>query len=300
MRIFRFDPELARPVEDGGSRFQLGRLFADGTGVSASVLYFGPRGRAVGGGTEGQQLWAVVVGGGWVGGPDAARRLVSPGYAVLWEEGEKQDAGSDAGMTVVCLAGAFDVRAYAVTTEVVVTDYDPAWPEWFGALCERIWPAVKDVALRIDHVGSTSVPGLPAKPIIDMDVVVPDETAVHPAIDALTAVGYEWRGDLGVPGRQAFEPPAGTDLPAHHLYLVVEDNKAHLDHWLLRDLLRGDPEARARYGDLKRRNAEAAAGDIDYYVAAKAELVAELLTRAREERGLPPASYWEPELPERA
>ena len=247
----------------------------------------------------GQQLWAVVAGSGWVRFPDATRRPVGAGHAVLWEEGEEQDAGSDDGMTVVCLTGTFDVRAYAVTTEVVVLEYDPAWPEWFEVLCERIWPAVEGIAIRIDHVGSTSVPDLPAKPIIDMDIVVHDESAVRPAIDALAAIGYEWRGDLGVPGRQAFEPPDGADTPAHHLYLVVEDNKAHLDHWLLRDLLREDPGARARYGDLKRRNAEDADGDIDYYVAAKAELVAELLTRARAERGLPAATYWEPELPDR-
>jgi GrpB-like predicted nucleotidyltransferase (UPF0157 family) len=80
--------------------------------------------------------------------------------------------------------------------------------------------------------------------------------------------------------------------------VVVEDNKAHLDHWLLRDLLRADADARQRYATLKRRNQELAAGDMDFYVAAKAGLVAELLTRARAERGLPPAPNWQPDLPQ--
>ena len=66
----------------------------------------------------------------------------------------------------------------------------------------------------------------------------------------------------------------------------MEDNKAHLDHWLLRDLLRSDPEARERYAALKRRNAEVAARDMDVYVLAKHELVTELLDRARAERGI--------------
>ena len=128
-----------------------------------------------------------------------------------------------------------------------------------------------------------------------MDIVVASEDLVRPAIERLAAIGYRWRGDLGVVGRQAFSRPTGTDLPMHHLYLVVEDNKAHLDHWLLRDLLRSDAEARERYAELKRRNVSLAEGDMDVYVAAKAALVAELLTRARAERGLPPASYWLPD-----
>jgi GrpB-like predicted nucleotidyltransferase (UPF0157 family) len=76
---------------------------------------------------------------------------------------------------------------------------------------------------------------------------------------------------------------------------VVDGSKAHLDHVLLRDLLREDPDARNRYAVLKRANVTTAAGDIDVYVAAKASLVAELLTRARAERGYPPAEYWTPE-----
>lgn len=113
---------------------------------------------------------------------------------------------------------------------------------------------VAGVARRIDHVGSTAVPGLAAKPIIDTDVVVAAEDDIQLVIDRLAAVGYQWRGDLGVGGREAFRAPRGKGLPPHHLYLVVENNKAHLDHVLLRDLMRADPEARERYAALKRQN----------------------------------------------
>jgi GrpB-like predicted nucleotidyltransferase (UPF0157 family) len=182
-----------------------------------------------------------------------------------------------------------------VTNEIVVSDYDPQWPDWFETVRGHVWPAVQEIALRIDHVGSTSVPGLAAKPIIDMDIVVAAEVDVRTVIDRLATNSYQWRGDLGVPGRQAFEPTVDEGLPRHHLYLVVENSKAHLDHWLLRDLLREDADARQNYAALKRRNVELAQNDIEVYVAAKAALVAGLLTRARAERGLPPATYCEPD-----
>ncbi|MGH9078797.1 MAG: GrpB family protein [Acidimicrobiales bacterium] len=185
---------------------------------------------------------------------------------------------------------------YRQESQIVVRDYDPQWPAWFEAIRLRVWAAVEHLAVRIDHVGSTSVPGLAAKPIIDLDIVVATEAHREPVITHLATIGYPWLGDLDVPGRDAFEPSGQPELPEHHLYLVVEDNKAHMDHWLLRDLLRADPEACSRYAALKHRNAELAAGDIDVYVAAKAPFVAELLTRARAERGLPAASYWIPQV----
>ena len=127
-------------------------------------------------------------------------------------------------------------------------------------------------------------------PIIDLDVVVPTVEDVRPVIERLRSIGYRWRGDLGVTGREAFAPPDPDRPPRHHLYLVVDGNRAHQDHVLLRD----DPDVRARYAELKRANAVRAGDDIDVYVAAKAGLVAELLTRARAERGLPAVTYWDP------
>jgi GrpB-like predicted nucleotidyltransferase (UPF0157 family) len=160
----------------------------------------------------------------------------------------------------------------------------------------HIWPAVADVAVRIDHVGSTAVPGLAAKPIINIDIVVASQPDVPGVLERLATIGYRWRGDLGIPGREAFETAEDPGLPPHNLYVVVENNKAHLDHWLLRDLLRSDAQARARYADLKKRNAQIANRNMDVYVAAKAALVAELLTRARAERELPPSNYWKPDV----
>lgn len=204
--------------------------------------------------------------------------------------GGELDVATDVGAAVGAGAG-------SVSQDIVVSDYDAGWPEWFDQVAAIVWPAVEDLALRIDHVGSTSVPELAAKPIIDMDVVVASGGRVAPVIERLASIGYLWRGDLGVQGRQAFQPVDAGRLPPHHLYLVVENSRAHLDHVLLRDLLRTDPAARERYAALKRANVVLAAGDIDVYVAAKAALVAELLARARADLGYPPVAYWMPEVP---
>jgi len=140
------------------------------------------------------------------------------------------------------------------------------------------------------------VPGLAAKPIIDMDIVVASEPDVASVIERLATIGYRWRGDLGVPGREALKATRDHGLPPHNLYVVVDNTKAHLDHWLLRDLRRADAEARDRYAALKKRNPERADRHMDLYVAATPAFVAELLTRARAERGLPPATYWTPDV----
>ena len=286
MRIFRFDDEVSVPVDAFGSRFRIGPLADAGGPARVQVIHLPPGGLVGRHPAVGAQLFAVVAGAGWVSGGDGRRREVGPGTAAVWEPGEEHEAGSDGGLTAVCVEGAVEVTARAVTTEIVVADYDPAWPAWFEAVRAHVWPAVSDLAVRIDHVGSTSVPGLAAKPVIDMDIVVAADDAVRPVVARLAGIGYRWRGDLGIEGRQAFAPARDADMPPHHLYLVVEDSRAHRDHYLLRDLLRSDPEACERYGTLKRRNAAEVGGDIDAYGAAKADLVAELLARARTERGL--------------
>lgn len=295
MEIVRFDEEVSITVSDFGSRFSIGPLTGEDSCVRVQVMHVPPGGSIGRHPASVRQLFAIVAGRGWVSDGSGDGRDIGAGYAAVWTAGEEHEVRSPGGLTAVCVEGEFELWALAVTTDVVVIDYDSQWPRWFEAVCERVWPAVHDIALRIDHVGSTSVPGLAAKPIIDLDIVVSSPDDVGIVIDRLATLGYRWRGALGVTGREAFKQPPDDGLPRHHLYVVVENNKAHLDHWLLRDLLRQDPTARERYGALKKRNAELASNDIDVYIAAKAALVAELLTRARAERGLPPENYWTPD-----
>jgi GrpB-like predicted nucleotidyltransferase (UPF0157 family) len=179
---------------------------------------------------------------------------------------------------------------------LLVVEADPDWPRQFQMVASYLEPFVTDSIVRIEHVGSTAVPGLAAKPIIDIDVVVASDGHVPIVVDLIESAGYRWVGDLTVTGREAFEPANTPELPDHHLYLVVENNRAHADHWLLRDALIDNPKLIERYADIKRENVVASAGDRDRYTALKADFVAEVLAEARRERGMEPVSYWKPEL----
>jgi GrpB-like predicted nucleotidyltransferase (UPF0157 family) len=163
----------------------------------------------------------------------------------------------------------------------VVVEYDPTWPGVFERLRDRLDPALAGVTHVTEHVGSTAVPGLAAKPIIDVDVVVADETAVDPAVKALTAAGWRHEGDLGIKGREAFVPPA--DAPYHHLYVVVAGSLPHRDHIDLRDFLRAHPDHAARYAALKRQLAVLLTMDREAYVRGKHEMITEFLRLARGE-----------------
>jgi GrpB-like predicted nucleotidyltransferase (UPF0157 family) len=148
----------------------------------------------------------------------------------------------------------------------------------FEALSTPIWKAVADIAVSIAHVGSTAVPGLAAKPIIDLDVIVPSRAEMSDAVKRLGALGYVHRGDLGVEGREAFQSPAG--LPAHHLYVCAQDNEALKNHLAIRDSLRRDPAAAMAYGALKKQLAEECAGNSGKYVEGKTAFLLEILRKS--------------------
>ena len=161
---------------------------------------------------------------------------------------------------------------------VIVEDYDSAWPRDFEVLRQRIWPAVAGAALGIEHVGSTSVPGLAAKPIIDMTIVVGARPDVPETIERLAALGYVHRGNLGIDDREAFDHPAG--LRRHNLYVCPVGTIGVVNQIAVRDYLRGHPEAAARYGELKKQLAKRFPDDIDSYVLGKTDFVLEILRRA--------------------
>ncbi len=162
---------------------------------------------------------------------------------------------------------------------IEVADYDPAWPLLFAGIAERVQFAFANGPLtRIEHVGSTSVPGLPAKPIIDIDVVIPSRADLPDAIRRLATLGYEHQGNGGIPSREAFQPPAGTVY--HHLYVCAEDSPELRRQLAFRDYLRAHPEAARQYGELKRVLAARHVTDIDGYVNGKTEFVQSILRKA--------------------
>ena len=160
---------------------------------------------------------------------------------------------------------------------IIVVDYDPSWADAFESYRDHVWPHVKDCALSIEHVGSTAVPGLAAKPIIDMDVIVTDEVNAQKAIKRLGELGYIHLGERGIAGRHAFIEPATT--PPHHLYVCIEGTLGLKNHILLRDHLRTHPEAVRGYAMLKRLLAIHHSNDIEAYVDGKTSFIVNILSR---------------------
>ena len=172
-----------------------------------------------------------------------------------------------------------------MTRTIEIVDYDPAWPESFADISRVVAAALGPLALRIEHVGSTAVPGLGAKPIIDLDVVIESPRFMPLVVETLGTLGYTHEGDGGIPGREAFGREAATvpadgsgrAWPAHHLYVCPGDSDELRRHLRFRDYLRGHPEAAARYDALKRDLARRHANDIDAYVEGKSAFVEGIL-----------------------
>jgi GrpB-like predicted nucleotidyltransferase (UPF0157 family) len=165
------------------------------------------------------------------------------------------------------------------TSPIVVIGYDPRWPALFEQLAGPVRAAVAGLEADVEHVGSTSVPGLPAKPVLDIDVVLRADADVGPAIERLRSVGYVHQGDKGIPGREAFLWP--DRAPRHHLYTVVAGNQAHRDHIDFRDYLRSHGDSAREYGELKARLAVEHRLDRIGYTAAKAAFISRVLADAR-------------------
>jgi GrpB-like predicted nucleotidyltransferase (UPF0157 family) len=157
--------------------------------------------------------------------------------------------------------------------DIVIEGYNPDWPKRFERERDRIAGALGPRCGRIDHVGSTAVPGLAAKPIIDIQLVVSDVDDEDSYLPALVAAGYVLRvRDLG---HRMFRTP---DFGVHvHLWKSEADVHRRI---LFRDWLRRSDEDRQRYENLKRQLAERQWEDMNYYAQAKGELIAKIMERA--------------------
>ncbi len=142
---------------------------------------------------------------------------------------------------------------------------------------------LRQMASAIEHVGSTAVPGLASKPVLDIDVLLVSLAVLPAAVERLAGLGYVYRGDLGVPGREAFRAPRGT-VP-HHLYVCPPHSAEFRRHVALRNYLRNHPKEAREYGDLKKALALRFPNDRDAYLAGKSEFVCELTRRAIAVRG---------------
>ena len=147
---------------------------------------------------------------------------------------------------------------------IIVTEYNPDWPQMFQQEMKKIERILGDNCVAVCHIGSTSVPGLAAKPIIDMMPIVKELAAADAVSAEFEKIGYEYLGEFGISGRRYLRK--GGDERTHHL--------------ALRDYLRTHPEAREAYGKLKKQLAEKYPYDIDGYYDGKDAFVRELEQRA--------------------
>ena len=160
-----------------------------------------------------------------------------------------------------------------VTKHVVVLPYDAQWEQAFIRIRDEIQEALGPLALSIEHVGSTSVRGLSAKPIIDIDVVIRDDTVFDAVVAALEAIGYHHEGDLGIPAREAFKYDGKEHLQKHHLYVCPQDSAELKRHMAFRDYLRAHPEAVREYSRIKEEGAARYPDDIEQYIQYKSPFI---------------------------
>ena len=158
---------------------------------------------------------------------------------------------------------------------VTIEDYDPRWPRLFEVLRSRIAAVLNGLAISIVHVGSTAVPGLAAKPIIDIDVLIRSSADLPVVIRKLADLGYKHRGDMGVSGREAFR--SKPNIAQHHLYVCSSDSREYERHITFRNYLRTHTADAAAYGLLKRELASKFRNDRERYNQAKSEFVQRIL-----------------------
>ena len=157
--------------------------------------------------------------------------------------------------------------------------YDAVWPAQFEVIAGQLGQALDGQFIGIEHVGSTSVPGLVAKPIIDVNIVISSRFMLPEVITRLAALGYLHKGDKGVPGREAFAWSSGP--PRRHLYVSAVDTPNLHMQLLFRDYLQLHPEAAKAYGELKLKLTRSHPHDREAYTEAKTDFIQGVLRRAQ-------------------
>ena len=162
------------------------------------------------------------------------------------------------------------------TPKVVVLPYDEEWIFDFEKIKNELEKALGDLIVGIEHVGSTAVKGLSAKPCIDIDIIIKDYSVFESVVNELNQIGYIHEGDLGIKDREAFKYSDKQHLQKHHLYVCPAYSEELRRHITFRDFLRKDPDAARRYSAVKEEAARLFPSDIDKYIEYKSPCIKEL------------------------
>lgn len=171
--------------------------------------------------------------------------------------------------------------------KVVVLPYTTNWATEFEKLKSVFKTHLKRLICNVEHVGSTAVPGLFAKPIIDIDIIISNKDQFDEIKRILKKLGYTYSGEMGIPGREAFKrddrltPIDGSGYlwHEHHLYVCIENSESLKNHLLLRDYLRIHLDDAQEYGRLKTDLAVRYPTDIDRYVEGKTAFILQILKK---------------------
>ena len=165
---------------------------------------------------------------------------------------------------------------------VIIADYKPMWPTLYEEERAHILHVIGDCIEDIQHIGSTSVPGLGAKPIIDIMVGIHDLSLVDNCVQPLQRLGYEYLGEFGIPGRHYFRKPPEALTPhrTHHIHVVKTNHDGWKRNILFRDYLRAHTEDAKQYEVLKRALSKQFGSDREGYTDAKTEFIEAVLVKA--------------------
>ena len=162
------------------------------------------------------------------------------------------------------------------TTKIMVLPYDKEWKTAFEKIKNEIEDAIGDLIINIEHVGSTSVEGLSAKPCIDLDVVIKDYSVFDEVVRRLEKTGYIHEGNLGIKDREAFKYSDKPHLMRHHMYVCPQVSEELHRHITFRDYLRSNPDAVKKYSVVKEMAANLYPDDIDKYIEYKTPCIEEM------------------------
>jgi GrpB-like predicted nucleotidyltransferase (UPF0157 family) len=164
--------------------------------------------------------------------------------------------------------------------KIVIVPYDPLWVPAFETASGEIAAALQDNLDEIHHIGSTAIPGMPAKPIIDMLAVVADLTALDQNAAEMQSLGYEVMGEFGIAGRRYFRRDNALGQRTHHVHAFPSGSPHIHRHLAFRDFLRAHPALAEQYVAVKRRSAEAHPNDMNADNEGKDSFVKEIEKRA--------------------
>lgn len=163
---------------------------------------------------------------------------------------------------------------------IFIVPYNPEWPEEFRKEAARVTAAAGSNVITAHHIGSTAIPGIYAKPVLDLLLVVQSVDALDVRQPEMEALGYEARGEYGIPGRRFFRRDNAAGDRTHHIHAFEAGSPQIARHLAFRNYMIAHPETAQEYSDLKRELAAKYPNDIEAYMDGKDIFIQEIDRRA--------------------